>query len=67
MRLHRSGLRLLGSVPCGATSLINDLETTGREFVLALDDYQFINSQAVHEAMTFLLEHCPHYRTGKNG
>ena len=24
-----------------------------------LDDYQFINSQAVHEAVAFLLEHCP--------
>jgi ATP/maltotriose-dependent transcriptional regulator MalT len=24
-----------------------------------LDDYQFIKSQAVHEGVTFLLEHCP--------
>ena len=24
-----------------------------------LDDYQFISSQAVHEAVAFLLEHCP--------
>jgi LuxR family maltose regulon positive regulatory protein len=41
------------------TSLINDLETAGRDVVLVLDDYQFINSQVVHEGMTFLLEHCP--------
>jgi len=40
------------------TSLINDLDTTGREIVLVLDDYQFI-SQAVHEEVAFLLEHCP--------
>ena len=42
------------------TSLINDLDTTGREIALVLDDYQFINSQAVHEEVAFLLEHCPH-------
>jgi LuxR family maltose regulon positive regulatory protein len=41
------------------TSLINDLDTTGREIALVLDDYQFISSQAVHEEVAFLLEHCP--------
>ncbi|MFN2196781.1 MAG: LuxR C-terminal-related transcriptional regulator [Anaerolineales bacterium] len=41
------------------TRLINDLEISGREMVLVLDDYQFINSQAVHAGLTFLLEHCP--------
>ncbi|MFB0537778.1 MAG: LuxR C-terminal-related transcriptional regulator [Anaerolineae bacterium] len=41
------------------TSLINDLDTTGRDIVLVLDDYQFIKSQAVHEEVAFLLEHCP--------
>ena len=41
------------------TSLINDLDTTGREIVLVLDDYQFISGQAVHEEVAFLLEHCP--------
>jgi LuxR family maltose regulon positive regulatory protein len=40
------------------TSLINALDTAGRDLTLVLDDYQFINSQAVHEAVTFLLEHC---------
>jgi LuxR family maltose regulon positive regulatory protein len=41
------------------TSLINNLDTADREIVLVLDDYQFIASQAVHEAVAFLLEHCP--------
>ena len=41
------------------TSLINDLDTASREIVLVLDDYQFISSQAVHEEVAFLLEHCP--------
>jgi LuxR family maltose regulon positive regulatory protein len=41
------------------TSLINDLDTSDRETALVLDDYQLINSQAVHEAVIFLLEHCP--------
>src|SRR5450759_4733048 len=40
------------------TSLINDIDTAGREVVLVLDDYQFISSQAVHEEVAFLLEHC---------
>jgi ATP/maltotriose-dependent transcriptional regulator MalT len=41
------------------TSLINDLDTGGLEVVLVLDDYQYISSQAVHEEVAFLLEHCP--------
>jgi LuxR family maltose regulon positive regulatory protein len=41
------------------TSLINDMDTTGREIVLALDDYQFIHSQVVHEVVAFLLGHGP--------
>lgn len=41
------------------TSLINDLDNSGRELVLVLDDYQFIRSSVVHDGVTFLLEHCP--------
>jgi LuxR family maltose regulon positive regulatory protein len=41
------------------TSLINDLDTAGKEMALVLDDYQFISSQAVHEQVAFLLDHCP--------
>ena len=40
-------------------TLINDLDTVNEEIALVLDDYQFISSQAVHEAVAFLLEHCP--------
>jgi LuxR family maltose regulon positive regulatory protein len=41
------------------TSLINDLDTTRGEITLVLDDYQFIRNQAIHDAVAFLLEHCP--------
>jgi LuxR family maltose regulon positive regulatory protein len=41
------------------TSLINDLDAAAGEMALVLDDYQFINSQAVHAQVAFLLEHCP--------
>ncbi len=41
------------------TSLVNDLDAAGRDILLVLDDYQFISSPVVHEAVAFLLEHCP--------
>lgn len=41
------------------TSVVNDIDSVAKEMVLVLDDYQFINSQAIHEAVAFLLEHCP--------
>lgn len=41
------------------TSLVNDLASFPGEMVLVLDDYHFISNQAVHEAVAFLLEHCP--------
>ncbi len=41
------------------TSLINDLDAAAGEVALVLDDYQFIDSQAVHKEVAFLLEHCP--------
>jgi LuxR family maltose regulon positive regulatory protein len=41
------------------TSLLNDLNATASEMVLVLDDYHSISSQAVHEQVVFLLEHCP--------
>jgi LuxR family maltose regulon positive regulatory protein len=41
------------------TSLVNDLDSVSGEIALVLDDYQFINSQAVHDQVAFLLEHCP--------
>ena len=41
------------------TNLINDLDRANYEIALVLDDYQFISNPAVHEAVAFLLEHCP--------
>ncbi len=41
------------------THLINDLDTSGREMALVLDDYHFISSPAVQSATAFLLEHLP--------
>ena len=41
------------------TRLINDLDSTNTNIALVLDDYQYINSEAVHDELAFLLEHCP--------
>src|SRR4030065_1467545 len=42
------------------TALINDLiDALSTPFALVLDDYHVINSQSVHAAMTFLLDHLP--------
>jgi LuxR family maltose regulon positive regulatory protein len=42
-----------------ATTLINDLAAFPDPFVLVLDDYHVITSQAVHNALIFLLDHQP--------
>src|SRR5690606_29260764 len=39
--------------------LINQVATVERPFSLVLDDYHVINELAIHEALTFLLEHQP--------
>jgi LuxR family maltose regulon positive regulatory protein len=41
------------------TSLINDIATTGRPFVLVLDDYHLIQAMPIHQQLSFLLEHQP--------
>jgi LuxR family maltose regulon positive regulatory protein len=41
------------------TSLINDIDAIDSEFVLVLDDYHVIDEPAVHDAVTFLLDHLP--------
>jgi LuxR family transcriptional regulator, maltose regulon positive regulatory protein len=41
------------------TTLINEIAATPTDFVLVLDDYHVIESQAIHDAVTFLLEHMP--------
>ncbi len=40
-------------------SLINDLDVLAGPTVVALDDYHVIDSAAVHEAVTFLLDNLP--------
>jgi LuxR family maltose regulon positive regulatory protein len=39
--------------------LLNDLQEQNRSVLLVLDDYQFINNPAIHDGITFLLEHLP--------
>ncbi|MDQ1725658.1 MAG: hypothetical protein QOG52_2686, partial [Frankiaceae bacterium] len=46
-------------VEAGLASLLNDLTTITRDVMLVLDDYHVIDSLAVHEAMTYLLELLP--------
>ena len=41
------------------TKLINELDSSGREIALVLDDYQYISNPLVHESVAFLIEHCP--------
>jgi LuxR family maltose regulon positive regulatory protein len=41
------------------TSLINEIASIPQDFALVLDDYHVIESQAIHDAVTFLLEHMP--------
>ena len=39
--------------------LINQIANTQKNFSLVLDDYHLIQSQDIHDAITFLLEHSP--------
>ena len=39
--------------------LVNDLANVHREVVMVLDDYHVVDSEPVHEAVSFLLEHLP--------
>jgi LuxR family maltose regulon positive regulatory protein len=50
-----------GSTPTEAVlvSLINDLDVLAGPTVVALDDYHVLESTAVHEAVTFLLDNLP--------
>src|SRR4030095_5340590 len=41
------------------TSLINDLAASPRPVLLVLDDYHFISSPVIHQAMAFWLDHAP--------
>jgi LuxR family maltose regulon positive regulatory protein len=59
-----TALALLGSLqapPIEAvlTTLLNELADLEGDAVLVLDDYHLIESRAIHEALTFLIEHLP--------
>src|SRR5512135_1993543 len=41
------------------TALLNEITTVPADFSLVLDDYHVIDSQAVDQALTFLVEHLP--------
>ncbi|HEY3473773.1 MAG TPA: AAA family ATPase, partial [Anaerolineales bacterium] len=41
------------------TALLNEVITLPENFILVLDDYHVIDSRAVDEALTFLVEHLP--------
>ncbi|MBN1658398.1 MAG: AAA family ATPase, partial [Anaerolineae bacterium] len=41
------------------TNLVNDIAATPEPFVLVLDDYHAIESQAIHDALSFFLDHLP--------
>ncbi|MDX1417127.1 MAG: AAA family ATPase [Candidatus Promineifilaceae bacterium] len=41
------------------TVLLNEIAAVAEEFVLVLDDYHVLDSYAIDQALTFLLEHLP--------
>jgi LuxR family maltose regulon positive regulatory protein len=41
------------------TELINEIASVSQDFVLILDDYHVIETQPIHDALAFLLEHLP--------
>ena len=47
------------SVESVVTTLINELAAFPDRFVLVLDDYHVITSEAIHNTLTFLLDHQP--------
>ncbi len=62
--LVQDALTALDSIPAPPvetilTSLINELASMEGGLVLVLDDYHVIESQEIHEAITFLLEYLP--------
>lgn len=41
------------------TALVNEIATVPKDFALVLDDYHVIANEAVHDMITFLLDHLP--------
>jgi len=62
--IGESAMALLHSSPTPPvemvlTSLINAAAAIPQDFALVLDDYHVIESQAIHDAVAFLLDHLP--------
>src|SRR5215210_1756498 len=60
----KTALALLGSpqappIEAILTTLLNELVDLSTDAVLVVDDYHLIESQAIHEALTFLIDHLP--------
>jgi LuxR family maltose regulon positive regulatory protein len=43
------------------TELINEIDKLSQPLILVLDDYHIIETQAIHDGLSFLLEHAPHH------
>jgi LuxR family maltose regulon positive regulatory protein len=56
-----SGLQSNPAVPLEnvLASLINEIDRLQQKVVLVLDDYQQIDTSAIHEAVSFLIDHLP--------
>ena len=59
-----TALALLGSpqappIEAILTTLLNELVDLSTDAVLVIDDYHLIESQTIHEALTFLIDHLP--------
>ena len=62
--LGESSLALLQSlqippITSMLTTLINDISAFPDAFAVVMDDYHLINSQAIHDDLTFLISHLP--------
>ena len=60
----KTALALLGSpqappIESILTTLLNELVGLSTDAVLVIDDYHLIESQTIHEALTFLIDHLP--------
>ena len=54
--LGSAGGRMLDAI---VPRILNELQATGHEIVLVLDDYHWVTSPASHESIAFLVEHVP--------
>jgi len=46
------------------TGLVNDIVAVPYQFILVLDDYHLVKAPAIHQALTFLLDHLPPFEKG---